>query len=1516
MWRFMAISLTLVASSASALPYPDSLEFSDPDQVCYSNWHHPSLIHQGRAFGCAQMAAPSHEGRKATGNATCRYNNCFFEYDPQDTTYEYKVYCEVVHDPIWGPCTHNWLGQTRNVMNYGYINECPAGPMDSESGQYYSPPTSRCDEFCAYECGTTGGSTCTFSDPNTQVFASYIPTGATCSPRDDCEESSPGVIDCRGSAAEGDQDCQDSRGNPCNPLTGNKSYSVVDYSADGLSFERTYHSTQERALRSYLGRGWSHNYGGFITQVGNELQLVTERGRYHPFLDQGNGWFVSTLSDHLIIQDTPQYWLLIRDGQRHWFDKTTGLLHSIESLENAAHNVWITRDAQDRVREVRNAKGRTLTFNYVDDHLDSITTPDGLLRIDYISEGQNPATIMRVFYPDGRNERYQYDHYPEQSLLTEVYGTDFHLKGAYTYDDRGRVTSSRPGNAIPGITLEYFGAARTVVTTPLGEQIEYNATLADGWFGAVTGSRLGTIPETIDYASTTHFRPSRKDRSGQITEYGYDALHREISRREAVGTVDERTVTTTWNDTHQRMATVTQSDLKTEYVYDPAGRRVEEQRTDLTTLEVRSTIHTYCNGVDLAQGCPLDGLLRSTRAPGGGLTQYEYYLSNDAGGAYRLGDLHRITNPVGHVTTFLEYDPAGRPLQVEDANGVVTTMTYDARGRLLTLTLDGSVTTYSYLHNGLVERITQPDGSFLDFEYDAARRVEAIENALGERMEYVLDAEGNRTQERYLDATSTLHFEINRVFDQLGRLDTETNGAGGITDYGYDAVGNVDAVLDPLNRSTGHQYDALNRLRATLDALQGSTTFGYDDLDRLTQVVDPEGTTTVYTYNAFGDRLTQDSPDTGLTTYEYDLDGDRTAQVDARSVRTEYLHDDLGRTVSVIYPQNPALNIGFEYDTLQPDCPVGEDYPVGRLTRMTDASGETRYCFDARGNQTRKIQVTQGTSGAVIYTYTASNQIASITYPSGHRVIYSYDVAGQVDQVALEPPGGKSQTLLSGVDYLPFGSLDALQYADGLDLDYGYNLAYWTDAITSTASPALNCAYTHDLAGNITQIDQGPVVRDLVYDELHRLIEFDDPAQAGSPLLSFTYDGVGNRLTEQTFDSGQLLISNYFYASNSNRLEQVDATLRTYDAAGNTTSGIPIDGISATVVHIYDERNRLARIFINRWGEANYHYNGLGERVLKDDQITPTYAGLTRFIYGMNGQLLGEYNTGGTSSSTTEYIWLNQRPIALIRDGQLYYIQSDHLGTPRRVIEPVTNNVRWHWPLTGEPFGDHAPNENPTGTGSPFELNLRFPGQYYDVETGLHYNYFRDYEPGTGRYAQSDPIGLEGGLNTYQYANSNSNRYYDPLGLVSWSGTVTGGTFLAGGIYFFNLVSECINEKRARVTVILVGPGLGLGVGLSGTSGDIELTDALMDIHPPIFNGSGLLGSAGLSMPPSHTIGAGQALIGIDPRESPHGAGCVAIRLGNAGGYGCGGTQGLDLSLFAMYGTSTVTSTIFEDCCE
>ncbi|NHZ67083.1 RHS repeat-associated core domain-containing protein, partial [Massilia genomosp. 1] len=146
-----------------------------------------------------------------------------------------------------------------------------------------------------------------------------------------------------------------------------------------------------------------------------------------------------------------------------------------------------------------------------------------------------------------------------------------------------------------------------------------------------------------------------------------------------------------------------------------------------------------------------------------------------------------------------------------------------------------------------------------------------------------------------------------------------------------------------------------------------------------------------------------------------------------------------------------------------------------------------------------------------------------------------------------------------------------------------------------------------------------------------------------------------------------------------------------------------------------------------------------------------------------------EYNSAGTPIQET--IYLEGMPVAMVKprasgaEENAYYVYADHLAAPRVITRASDNKMVWRWD-GANPFGEDSPDENPNRLGN-FSYNLRFPGQYYDRETNLHYNYFRDYDAQTGRYVQSDPIGLQGGINTYGYVEANPLRKTDPSGLQS-----------------------------------------------------------------------------------------------------------------------------------------------------
>jgi len=267
------------------------------------------------------------------------------------------------------------------------------------------------------------------------------------------------------------------------------------------------------------------------------------------------------------------------------------------------------------------------------------------------------------------------------------------------------------------------------------------------------------------------------------------------------------------------------------------------------------------------------------------------------------------------------------------------------------------------------------------------------------------------------------------------------------------------------------------------------------------------------------------------------------------------------------------------------------------------------------------------------------------------------------------------------------------------------------------------------------------------YDEMGRLTGIVTPTAN----WTIGYDANGNR-TGFTLNG---TTSTYTTETTSNRLSSIANPARSfaYDPAGNTLSDT---GIAYTATYGLD--NRLATL--TRAGvTTSFNYDAAGQRVRK---VTGTSK--PHFAYDQNGQLLGEYNSSG--GVLQEFVWLGGTLVAVLSNSttaepRVYYAYSDHLNAPR-VIVNAAGDVRWRW--ISEPFGT-TPAESIPNSLENLVVNLRFPGQYFDKESGLSYNYFRDYDGTTGRYVQSDPIGLAGGLNTYSYANGNPLRFSDPYGL-------------------------------------------------------------------------------------------------------------------------------------------------------
>jgi RHS repeat-associated protein len=467
------------------------------------------------------------------------------------------------------------------------------------------------------------------------------------------------------------------------------------------------------------------------------------------------------------------------------------------------------------------------------------------------------------------------------------------------------------------------------------------------------------------------------------------------------------------------------------------------------------------------------------------------------------------------------------------------------------------------------------------------------------------------------------------------------------------------------------------------------------------------------------------------------------------------------------------------------DCSPSGSARIGRLNRISDHSGTTTFCFDHRGNVYRKIQRQGSITLTTAWTHDLADRVLTMTYPSGLIVSYSHDGIGRIDGLYLSGAtvaGTSHGQLISAVLYEPFGPVKRIDYGDGHFQARSFDQNYWISSINSTRNIGLSAYFEHDAAGNIVRLSREVLGtgggngsdRNIGYDDLYRITDVRD--RNNVLLESFSYDATGNRLSKASTTQGAPNLGNYTYANDSHRLTHIGAAngmikaapengeARHFDAAGNLLSksynGGPFACCGAS--YVYDDRNRMETVWVSGGGavqEIAYRHNGRGERVWRSGSDGKP----TLYVYDEAGRLLGEYNNTGALIS--EVIWLDDLPVGVRRAGVVYPIEPDHLGTPRTIHNQ--NTLLWHWDLIGPIFGEHAPNDTPSGTQ--FRFDLRYPGQQYDPTSGLHYNYFRDYEPGTGRYVESDPIGLRGGLGTYGYVESIPIRASDRFGLFTIS---------------------------------------------------------------------------------------------------------------------------------------------------
>ncbi|WP_405595973.1 RHS repeat-associated core domain-containing protein [Pseudomonas sp. 2024-64] len=736
------------------------------------------------------------------------------------------------------------------------------------------------------------------------------------------------------------------------------------------------------------------------------------------------------------------------------------------------------------------------------------------------------------------------------------------------------------------------------------------------------------------------------------------------------------------------------------------------------------------------------------------------------------------------------YDEQGRLIAEKDPLGAVTEYQYNESGRLTALIPpQDEPTYYSYLDGhvrkirrglaqwyyernaqGDITRQTDPDGHITRYTYSPQGKITLIQHPDDSYHKLTWNTLGQLTGERLPDG-SQRHY----AYDAQGRKTTQQEPDGALTHYKWDAAGRLSQITLPGGKTRAWSYNAYGKVTAERDERGHITRYEYaDHLHLVSRRINPDGSQLNYRYdnarllltgieNEHNEHYQLDYHPNGLlrqeigfdgskTAYAYDLNGhllEKTEYPDTLSsdtppLKTAYQRDSAGRLLIKTLPDGSEIT--YTYDSL------------GRLTEVDDGKWPLAYEYDL---QDRLITEHQGWA-TLRYRYDALGQLSHCTLPDGNRLHYLYHPGGALKTINLNGQrltGHRFEhgreimrqqgSVLSEYHYdeqqrLKEHRVHPLDHNDEVSGHYHYRRTYQYDANSNLRL--------------LTDSRKGQ--KSYAYDPLDRLTEVLGNA---NNVEHFAHDPAGNLLAQSYNGQGR----SHGKIRGNRLLMQGDCHFD-YDAYGNLLRERRGAGQRLVRHYRYDSQHRLIGITLPDGSDVAYRYDAFGRRIAKDmDGKTTQFIWQGDRLIAENIYQKGVY--GWPLYRSYVYEPGTFKPMALLKGhgttNEVYYYQLDHLGTPQELTDAGGKIV---WSAYYRAYGnvikfDISEISNP----------LRFKGQYYDEESGLHYNRHRYYNPNTGRYLTPDPIKLAGGLNSYQYV-PNPTGWVDPLGLMSVEGDCPG----------------------------------------------------------------------------------------------------------------------------------------------
>ncbi|MFF4443260.1 putative T7SS-secreted protein [Streptomyces sp. NPDC001502] len=909
-------------------------------------------------------------------------------------------------------------------------------------------------------------------------------------------------------------------------------------------------------------------------------------------------------------------------------------------------------------------------------------------------------------------------------------------------DDSGSATAplaqleDRNGNVI---TFEYDAAG-----TPLG--ISHSAghglrfETADG---RITALHLVGGPRVLAYGYTGGNLTEVVNSSGLPLRFAYD----------------ERDRVTSWTDTNDR---------RYAYAYDDRDRCIAEGGS------------------------------------GGHLALTLTYDDVDPGSGNRITT---VTTAAGHTRRYL-VDDQYRIVARTDELGALTSLTYDRYGRLLTETDPLGLSTHrTYDDGGRLLSVVRQDGRAWSAEYDELGLPVKVVNPDGTVIRQTYDERGNRTSVTGPSGATTRF-----THDSRGRLSSVTDPLGRTSRIRFDAAGRVVSATEPLGATTSWQRDAFGRPASVTDALGHTTRFTWSVEGLILHRANPDGSEESWTYDGEGNCLTHRDAAGGVTVSEYgdfDLltartrpDGIRyafaydaelrlTEVTDPRGRSWNYTYDGAGRLVeendfdsrSISYRYDAAGRLISRTDALGTTV-VFERNVLGQVVRKDAAGAVTTFEYDVSDHlvaatcQDSTISWLRDRSGLVRsetvdgrtigFGYDVLGRRTHRTTPTGARSLWTYDETGR--RSALTASG---RTLTFERDAV---GRELTRRVGGLTLSQVYDEAgrlTGQHLVGPDGGTARRRAFSYRADGLLTGIEDSHTgSRTFALDTVGRITGVD----AAGWSERYAYDETGNQSTASWPEAHPGAAARGKRVYDGTRVTRAGAMRYEYDALGRMVlrQKARPSRKPDTWHYAWDTEDRLTEVTTPDGTVWRYRYDALGRRSAKQrlgtdgetvvEQVDFVWDGTTlceqisRTAGSPHLMVLTWEHNGLRPLTQTERILAADAPQEAV-DERFFSMVTDMVGTPTELVDE-SGALAWQsrstvWGATAWPAASTAATP------------LRFPGQYHDPESGLHYNVHRHYDPETARYASPDPLGLKAAPNPVAYV-VNPYRELDPLGLTPY----------------------------------------------------------------------------------------------------------------------------------------------------